>query len=83
MYPLGPISVGMFIKKDQEVLQLEQMVREQEVFSRVDFHLIYSDGGHYPINSLRNIAMDNVATDYLILLDVDFKPGKFLYDETR
>lgn len=73
----------MYIKKEEEVAQLEQIVREQEIYSHIDFHLMYSDGGPYPINTLRNIAMDNAKTDYFIILDVDFKPGKFLYEESR
>lgn len=32
--------------------------------------------GLYPVNTLRNVALNNCRTDYLILADVDFVPNK-------
>ena len=32
--------------------------------------------GLYPVNTLRNVAMNNCRTDYFILADVDFVPNK-------
>lgn len=34
----------------------------------------------YPINTLRNVALDNVSTKFVFLSDIDFLPGETLYE---
>jgi glycosyltransferase involved in cell wall biosynthesis len=49
----------------------------------VTFHLVVNaerDHLHYPHNFLRNIAMDNAVTDYLLLLDADLVPPPASHD---
>ena len=38
---------------------------------------------HYPVNYLRNVALENVNTPYVFLMDVDFVPMAGLYDHLR
>lgn len=42
---------------------------------RVDFHLVRDSRGLYPVNALRNIALDNARSEYVFLADVDFIPS--------
>ena len=36
----------------------------------------------FPVNSLRNLALDFVFTDFAYLVDVDFLPDKHLYEKS-
>ena len=42
----------------------------------VGYHVVYKEGDFYPINFLRNLAMDNALTDYVFLSDIDFLPSR-------
>lgn len=35
---------------------------------------------HYPVNQLRNVALDQAKTDYVFLTDIDFLPMNGLYE---
>lgn len=37
----------------------------------------------YPVNYLRNVAVNNVVTPYVFLSDIDFLPGKDVYFNLR
>ncbi len=37
----------------------------------------------FPVNILRNVALDNALTDWVLLLDVDFVPSLSLYNNSR
>ena len=39
--------------------------------------------GLYPVNTLRNVALNNARTDFVILADVDFVPGRNVYEDTK
>lgn len=49
----------------------------------VDMHFVRADQGSYPINFLRNVALDNCRTDFVVLLDVDFKPNHAMYSNLQ
>ncbi len=73
--------MGIYIKSEEEITQLYELIEEHSLH-RVDFHFVYSDGGPYPVNVLRNVAMEYALTDYYILLDVDFRPCNTLYEDS-
>ncbi|KAL1459095.1 hypothetical protein WDU94_011103 [Cyamophila willieti] len=45
----------------------------------IGYHVVYKEGNFYPINMLRNVALDQVNTPYVFLLDIDFLPMLGLY----
>lgn len=46
----------------------------------IGFHIVYKEGDFYPINRLRNIALENVNTPFVFLSDIDFLPMYTLYE---
>jgi len=49
----------------------------------VDFHFVLANGEPYPINVLRNTALQHARTEFVILLDVDFKPNLDMFLHMR
>ena len=71
----GPVSVALYTQN------LEADLREIAPFrDRVDFHLVGASQGLYPVNTLRNVALDNSRTDFVILADVDFVPSAGIHE---
>ena len=40
----------------------------------IAIHIIYTEGQFYPVNYLRNVALDHIVTKYAFLVDIDFLP---------
>ena len=83
----GPISISVYTT-DYEAWQLSQFIHSSSLlFERttknVGIHLVYKQGQFYPINKLRNIALQWVSTPYVFLSDIDFLPMFNLYDYLR
>lgn len=77
----GPISVALYMT-DAEAWQLLNYVRNSAVLSSrhdIAYHIVYRDGSLYPVNFLRNVALDAVKTPYAFLSDIDFLPMPSLY----
>ena len=71
----GPVSVALY---SQDV---EKDVKEiDHLLDRVDFHIVGASQGLYPVNTLRNVALNNARTDFVVLADVDFVPGYGTYE---
>mmetsp|Transcript_50615 Transcript_50615/g.105733 ORF Transcript_50615/g.105733 Transcript_50615/m.105733 type:complete len:543 (-) Transcript_50615:13-1641(-) len=74
----GPVSAALYSQN------LEADLREiAPLRDRVDFHLVGASQGLYPVNTLRNVALNNCRTDYLILADVDFVPSNGIYEYVK
>ncbi|KAL4706703.1 hypothetical protein ACJJTC_014458 [Scirpophaga incertulas] len=83
----GPLSVAIYLS-DCEVSKLENFIREwSDTLSlrhNIGYHLVFKqDTVHYPVNYLRNVALENVNTPYVFLMDADFVPMVGLYDHLR
>ena len=75
----GPVSVAIRITSLDELHQLKNILsdnKNQQHLQKVAFHL-YIDNNQrdYPVNTLRNIALDQVKSDYFALFDVDLLPS--------
>lgn len=99
----GPLSVAIYVllEDDDDFKNKKREVRMRlpthifSKFSTVSVEIIYGNevGPLYPINRLRNIAIKNVKTRHVFLIDVDFAPSPdlefmarnqiFDYDKTR
>lgn len=74
----GPVSAALYSQNIEADLREIAGLRD-----RVDFHLVGASQGLYPVNTLRNVALNNCRTDYLILADVDFVPNKGIYEYVK
>ena len=77
----GPISITMY-GTDTQAWNLTQFISENGI-NRMNMaiHIVYKQGKFYPVNHLRNIALNAVSTPYVFLNDGDFLPsfGLFSY----
>lgn len=81
----GPISLALYLS-DADAQQLLAYVHSSAVLSarrNIGYHVVYKDGQFYPINYLRNIAMSQVATEFVFLIDIDFLPMAGLYPKLK
>jgi len=73
----GPVSSALYIRDMEDLVKFQSfLLQHLESLRQVSFHLYYdnsrSHSAHpYPNNVLRNIALDNVKTDYFLLMDID------------
>jgi glycosyltransferase-like protein LARGE len=78
----GPISLAMYMS-DSEVQQFLGYAQTSEILrerKNIGYHIVYRDGPFYPINHLRNVALQQVTTPFVFLTDVDFLPMFGLYE---
>lgn len=83
MHWLGPISVAIYLSELETNLLLTSIESSNNLYRRknIGYHLVYRDHGfNYPINRLRNIALNNALTPYVFLSDIDFLPSIDLYE---
>lgn len=82
----GPISASIYLP-EQETDLLMAFIQASETLSgrrNIGFHLVFRDHGfNYPINRMRNIALNHAVTPYVFLCDVDFIPSLRLGDYLR
>ncbi|GFH46264.1 hypothetical protein CTEN210_02738 [Chaetoceros tenuissimus] len=92
----GPISVSVFnsdkTKTDQVKLAIDNFqARNMETFgSRISFHLVTDlvsargkDGNVFPRNLLRNIAIENAAVEFILLLDANLKTSSEAHEKPQ
>lgn len=81
----GPVSLALYMS-DGEAQQLFSYVQSStELVKRknVGYHIVFKEGQFYPVNYLRNIALENVRTPYVFLSDVDFVPVPGMYSSLK
>lgn len=94
----GLISVAVFIhsndldvkQKAKSEIKKFQTKHKSLLGNRVSFHLVIDmvesrgqDVNVFPRNLLRNVAMDNVHTDYILVLDMDLIPSLNAHDTLK
>eukprot|EP01135_Chromosphaera_perkinsii_P003929 Nk52_evm30s262 gene=Nk52_evmTU30s262 len=73
----GPISIAVYIMDSQVpdlMRHLDNIQRTLKQRKNIGLHLVYKQGEMYPVNTLRNIALDRVLTPYVFIMDGDFLP---------
>lgn len=78
----GPISLVLYLS-DSEANSFLGYILDSEMLKNrknIGYHIVYKEGDFYPINHLRNIALENVNTPYVFLSDIDFLPMYTLYE---
>lgn len=66
----GPVSVCIYSSDING--DLKKIAKWKD---RIDFHFSPQTQGLYPVNTLRNVALDNARTDFVFLADIDFMPN--------
>lgn len=84
----GLISAVLYIKDDQDKAQLDQMLADdnnKRALDNIDIHLAYKKEREtlYPVNELRNIAIDLSKTDWVFTIDIDFVISPRAHDFIR
>lgn len=76
----GPISAAIWFPEDQWAEVVRTITLSTLPLRRVAVHLVVQSASEpFPINVLRNVAINNTLTDMVFSLDVDFMPSPFLY----
>lgn len=78
----GPISFALYMS-DAEAQQFLSYALGSDILKdrkNVGYHIVYKDGQFYPVNFLRNVALQQVTTPYVFLTDIDFLPMAGLYE---
>ena len=74
----GPISAAVYITSPSEIQTLlEFQYSQNEPYPSTSFQILLDQSsgfykGAYPYNVLRQLALDSVATEYFLTMDVDF-----------
>ena len=81
----GPLSIALYAT-DSEVKEILHYFSRSTFFkeyiktSKLALHVVYKSGhNYYPVNYLRNVALNNIQTPYVFLSDIDFLPMYHLY----
>ncbi|XP_052800694.1 xylosyl- and glucuronyltransferase LARGE2s-like [Mya arenaria] len=78
----GPISLALYMS-DAEAQQFLRYAQGSETLmnrKNIGYHVVFKDGQYYPVNYLRNVAMQQVQTEFMFLSDIDFLPMYGLYE---
>ena len=77
----GPMSIALYASDQEAHLVLQYMNSSPTLKSRKDIgiHIVYKTGNFYPVNYLRNVALENTHTSHVFLSDIDFLPMVGLY----
>ncbi|XP_076450091.1 xylosyl- and glucuronyltransferase LARGE1-like [Babylonia areolata] len=78
----GPISIALYMSDAEAQQFLRYALGSETLMSRknIGYHIVYRDGQFYPVNYLRNMALEQVKTPYVFLSDIDFLPMYGLYE---
>lgn len=81
----GPISLALYMS-DSEAGKFLGYILDSELLKtrkNIGYHILYKEGEFYPINRLRNTALENVNTPFVFLTDIDFLPAYQLYENLK
>ncbi|KAK2178031.1 hypothetical protein NP493_565g02024 [Ridgeia piscesae] len=71
----GPISVSIYLNRTSSLNAYTKKLKELLAPRKnIAIHIVKESGEFFPVNFLRNIALDNAATKYVFLTDIDFEP---------
>ncbi|KRX26823.1 Glycosyltransferase-like protein LARGE1 [Trichinella nelsoni] len=77
----GPIIAVLYLT-DAEAFQLATFMENDflNIRNNVIIHVVYKEGNLYPVNKLRNIALQSSITPFVFMNDIDFVPATGLYE---
>ncbi|VDK76643.1 unnamed protein product [Litomosoides sigmodontis] len=80
-YWSGPVSAAVYVTDSEFSLLTHFFDETLGNRTNIALHAVYKEGAYYPINYLRNVAL-NSSNDasFVFLTDVDFIPGSGLHE---
>ena len=82
---IGPVSLAVYAT-DYEAWQVIQYLGSLKIAHKqkmLAVHIVYKQGHLYPVNHLRNTALNAANTPFVFLCDIDFVPMFRLYTYLR
>ncbi|KAK7099228.1 xylosyl- and glucuronyltransferase LARGE2s-like [Littorina saxatilis] len=78
----GPISIALYMSDAEAQQFLRYAIGSETLMSRknIGYHIVYREGQFYPVNYLRNTALQQVKSPFVFLSDIDFLPMYGLYE---
>ncbi|KJE88518.1 glycosyltransferase-like protein LARGE1, variant [Capsaspora owczarzaki ATCC 30864] len=73
----GPLSISLYLN-DYDVDDLVDHFETSDILrtrKNIALHLVFKEGTLFPVNYLRNVALDHATTPYVFLADIDFLPS--------
>lgn len=70
-----PLVISVCIRSEDELSQLQSFLEEAEFPPHFVVIPYLDTSDHYPINKLRNIAIEQVATSHYLMTDIDLFPA--------
>ncbi|ELU06002.1 hypothetical protein CAPTEDRAFT_208613 [Capitella teleta] len=87
----GPISAGIYLPVEKLESFVQDFCTDENTYNRrnIQIHITFTHGEFYPMNFLRNLALDAAMTSHVFLSDIDLVPmpgidtivAKYLYEE--
>lgn len=83
----GPISAAIYIHQEASIAEFINFFQEnRNALNGTSFHLFFEKistpkDNEYPHNYLRNLAMSNIQTNYVINIDMDFVVNANAHDD--
>ena len=80
----GPLSISLYAS-DADLVQLERLISSSPTLQKhrkLALHVVFKQGRYYPVNVLRNVALNASETPYVFFSDIDFLPSVNLYEYT-
>ncbi|VDD79295.1 unnamed protein product, partial [Mesocestoides corti] len=77
----GPMSLAVYLT-DRELTVLTEYLDSSSFLalrSNIYIHLVFQEGSYFPINTLRNTALEYADTEFVFIIDFDFIPNPGLY----
>jgi len=81
----GPLSISLYAS-DADLVHLEHLVSSSPIlrkYKKLALHIVFKQGKYYPVNVLRNVALNASTTPYVFFSDIDFLPSANLYEYAR
>ncbi|KAM3726968.1 Xylosyl- and glucuronyltransferase LARGE2s [Dirofilaria immitis] len=79
-YWSGPVSAAVYVSDSDLSLLIQFFDDTLANRTNIALHAVYKEGTYYPINYLRNVALNNSNdASFVFLTDVDFIPEPGLY----
>ena len=75
------MSIAVCVRGEDERNQLESFLVENRFPDRLNVTIVVDLSEHYPINHLRNVAIQGVRTSHFLLTDIDLWPACLVLDQ--
>ena len=69
------MSIAVCVKNEEEMQLVEKFIENSAFSSRFQITVMEDFSEHYPINKLRNAAINQVKTSHFFLTDIDLWPA--------